>query len=65
MYSGTNIILTTNNETMIELLSSELVQLRNITMTFNMTICLRKFPKQSMKDLSFVVIFILPMIMFY
>lgn len=30
MYSGTNIILTTNNETMIELLSSELVQLRNI-----------------------------------
>lgn len=30
MYSGTNIILVTNNETMIGLLSSELVQLRNI-----------------------------------
>lgn len=30
MYSGTNVILITNNETMIGLLSSELVQLRNI-----------------------------------
>jgi len=30
MYSGTNVILVTNNETMIGLLSSELVQLRNI-----------------------------------
>ena len=30
MYSGTNIILVTNNESMIGLLSSELVQLRNI-----------------------------------
>lgn len=30
MYSGTNVILVTNNETIINLLSSELVQLRNI-----------------------------------
>lgn len=30
MYSGTNVLLVTNNETMIGLLSSELVQLRNI-----------------------------------
>ncbi len=30
MYSGTNVILVTNNETMIGLLSPELVQLRNI-----------------------------------
>lgn len=30
MYSGTNVILITNNENMIALLSSELIQLRNI-----------------------------------
>lgn len=30
MYSGTNVILVTNNESIINLLSSELVQLRNI-----------------------------------
>ena len=30
MYSGTNVILVTNNETILGLLSPELVQLRNI-----------------------------------